>query len=144
VLNFKENSVSEPPSLMAFVVVTFYYALQIYFYRCADDQFGALPVPAQVGEALSILMKTAYHTVHRGQVQFLERFQWALMIAGIESQDPVHQAWIGNTLADPAMQCARCSIKQDMDLRGGTISMKRIRQLVSSITLFNHDHTYTS
>lgn len=117
---------------MTLVTVTFFYALQIYFYRSRNSAFGELPVPAKVQNALSELVSTAYYTVATGPVQLLERFQWALLIAGIETYDPVHQDWISTNIADPGMKCA---LQVTLDAKKTrSISMRAIRQLVSGVS----------
>ncbi|KAH6653226.1 hypothetical protein BKA67DRAFT_311911 [Truncatella angustata] len=121
-----------PPSLMALVTVTFYYALQIYFHRSRNSAFGELPIPAKVQIALSQLVATAYYTVATGPVQLLERFQWALLIAGTETRDPIHREWISRTIADPGMKSA---LQLILDAKKSyCISMRAIRQLVSGVS----------
>ncbi|KAL4882036.1 hypothetical protein BJY04DRAFT_187924 [Aspergillus karnatakaensis] len=117
-------------TLMAYVTVTFFYALQIYFYRARMSSFGTRPVPPEVQGAINSLVSTAYYAVKTGPVQLLERFQWSLFIAGLETTDPIHEEWIGNNISDPA-------IKQGFDyiqtLKGQTpsdITMQRIRGLI--------------
>ncbi|KAI9166392.1 transporter [Paramyrothecium foliicola] len=74
--------------LMALVTVTFFHALEIYLYRSRGSSLGELPTPARVQLSLKELMTTAYYATAAGPVQLLERFQWALLIAGIETHDP--------------------------------------------------------
>lgn len=117
---------------MALVTVTFYYALQIYFHRSQNSAFGELPIPAKVQTALSELVATAYYTVATGPVQLLERFQWALLIAGTETRDPIHQEWISRTIADPSMKYALQLILKTR--KRHCISMRAVRQLVSGVS----------
>ncbi|KAK6216123.1 hypothetical protein LQW54_003899 [Pestalotiopsis sp. IQ-011] len=71
----------------------------------------------------------SYYTVASGPVQLLERFQWALLIAGIETNDPVHRDWIRGNIADPSLKSA---LELVLDAqRRRPVSMREIRQLVS-------------
>jgi hypothetical protein len=116
---------------MTLVTVSFYYALQIYFYRSQNPAFGKRPIPDKVQSALRKLISTAYYTVAAGPVQLLERFQWALLIAGIETNDPVHRDWITANIADNNMKCV---LQLILDAKQTcSISMQEIRQLVSGV-----------
>ncbi|KAH8669161.1 hypothetical protein BX600DRAFT_461297 [Xylariales sp. PMI_506] len=128
-----------PPSLMALVTATFFFALQIYFYRSRNSAFGECPVPTRIQNALSNLVAMAYYTVATGPVQLMERFQWAMLIGGTETHDPVHREWILNNMADPAMNGTLRLIldakKKHKAAAGGTISMHELRRLVSGVNL---------
>lgn len=128
------------PSLMALVSVTFYHALEIYLHRSRDSHFRALPVPAEVQRALSELMSMAYHTVATGPVQLLERFQWALLMAGTETRNPVHREWVSRNIADPSMRTALQLITLSIG-ETQTISMQEIRRLVSGVNTPVELHT---
>ncbi|KAM5385526.1 hypothetical protein ACJZ2D_000725 [Fusarium nematophilum] len=116
------------PPLMALVTVTVYHALEIYLYRSRGSNLGELPVPAQVHCALAQLITAAYHATATGPVQLLERFQWALLVAGIETHDPVYREWIMKNLSDPAMRGVFEVVEAAKGMSG--ISMRAIRQLV--------------
>ncbi|KAF4953956.1 hypothetical protein FGADI_5605 [Fusarium gaditjirri] len=92
------------PPLMALVAVTIFHALEIYLHRSRDTFFGETPVPADVERALQELVSAAYHTIPVGPVQLLERFQWALLIGGIETHDPVYRDWISASISDPVIK----------------------------------------
>ncbi|RMJ16500.1 hypothetical protein CDV36_003834 [Fusarium kuroshium] len=115
--------------LMALVTVTIFHALEIYLARSRDSALGELPVPSEVQRALKDLVTTAYYTVAAGPVQLLERFQWALLIAGIETHDPIHRDWISASISDPAIK----GIFQLMQSAKGPsgITMRAVRRLVS-------------
>ncbi|KAJ0424454.1 hypothetical protein BJY00DRAFT_264010 [Aspergillus carlsbadensis] len=117
-------------TLMAFVAVTFYYALQIYFHRARLSSFGARPLPTRFQDFLTSLVSTAYYAVKAGPMQLLERFQWSLFIAGLETTDPVHQDWIGNSISDPAIKAGFDHIKSLKEQSHGGITMPMIRSLI--------------
>ncbi|KAH7139632.1 hypothetical protein B0J13DRAFT_586247 [Dactylonectria estremocensis] len=116
------------PFLMALVTVTFFHALQIYFYRSRSSYFGQRPVPAEVQWALRELVAAAYYTMATGPVQLLERFQWSLLIAGIETHDPVHQEWISRVISDPSMKHALYLIQEAQGV--ACVSMQTMRQII--------------
>ncbi|KAF4437556.1 hypothetical protein F53441_13005 [Fusarium austroafricanum] len=95
---------STKPPLMALVTVTIFHALEIYLYRSRDSFFGDRPIPADIERALQELVAAAYHTIPVGPVQLLERFQWALLIAGLETHDPVYRDWISASISDPVVK----------------------------------------
>lgn len=114
---------------MALVAVTIFHALQIYLARSRDSALSQLPVPCEVQRALKDLMTTAYYTVATGPVQLLERFQWALLIAGIETHDPIHRDWISASISDPAIKGIFQLIQSAKGSSG--ITMRAVRRLVS-------------
>ena len=119
------------PSLIEMVTVSLFYAVCIYLCRSRSPALGERPVPPEVQTALSGLVTTAHRTISRGSVQLLERFQWSLLILGLETNDPIHWDWVGKNITDAAIRevfhvCLRAK-KQS----GGSISMATIRQLVS-------------
>ncbi|KAL3479093.1 hypothetical protein BJX99DRAFT_90593 [Aspergillus californicus] len=117
-------------NLMAYVTVSFFYALYIYFYRARLSSFGSRPVSSAFQDALSSLVSTAYHTIKTGPVQLLERFQWSLFMAGLETTDPVHQEWIGNNISDPAIKEGFEHIQAVKRQSPGDITMQQIRFLI--------------
>ena len=113
---------------MALVAVTIFHALEIYLVRSKDSAFGELPVPSEVQRALKDLLTTAYYTVATGPVQLLERFQWALLIAGIETHDPIHRDWISASISDPAIKGI---FQLVLSAKGSSgITMQAVRRLV--------------
>ncbi|ETS75617.1 hypothetical protein PFICI_12561 [Pestalotiopsis fici W106-1] len=121
------------PCLMALVTVSFYHALVIYLHRGRESPFSGRPVPNGIQLALGKLVSTAYYTVASGPVQLLERFQWALLIAGIETNDPVHRDWVRGNIADPSMKSTLETILDAQQTR--PVSMREIRQLVSGVNV---------
>ncbi|KAF5642255.1 zn 2cys6 transcription factor [Fusarium tjaetaba] len=125
---------STKPPLMALVAVTIFHALEIYLYRSRDTFFGETPVPADIERALQELVSAAYHTIPVGPVQLLERFQWALLIGGIETHDPVYRDWISGSISDPVIKGVYNLVVSAKTLSAKGISMEAIRELVSKQT----------
>ena len=115
---------------MALVTVTILHALQIYLYRSRDSAFGETPVPPEVETALTDLVAVAYHTITIGPVQLLERFQWALLIAGIETHDPIHRDWISASISDPVIKSVYNHVLAAKGM-SDTVSMEAVRDLIS-------------
>ncbi|SCO01278.1 uncharacterized protein FFB20_11391 [Fusarium fujikuroi] len=125
---------STKPPLMALVVVTIFHALEIYLHRSRDTFFGETPVPADIERALQELVSAAYHTIPVGPVQLLERFQWALLIGGIETHDPVYRDWISASISDPVIKGVYNLVVSAKTLSAKGISMEAVRELVSKQT----------
>ncbi|KAJ5252656.1 hypothetical protein N7489_003066 [Penicillium chrysogenum] len=120
------------PPLMALVAVTFFHAIQIYFHRSRDSYFGQLPVPNEIQQTLSQLISAAFHTVATGPVQLLERFQWSLLIAGMETHDPVHLEWILANLSDPILKTLLNMVKEEQE--PPRISIKHLRRIIDPVS----------
>ncbi|KAJ5979557.1 hypothetical protein N7481_006855 [Penicillium waksmanii] len=123
------------PPLMALVAVTFFHAIQIYLFRSRDSYFGQLPISSEIQRTLNELIATAYQTVAAGPVQLLERFQWSLLIAGVETHDPVHLDWIFGILSDPILKAILKHVKRRQAIY--PVSMDEIRKVVDTM---NHEH----
>jgi hypothetical protein len=117
---------------MALVAVTFFHAIQVYFHRSRDTYFGQLPVPSEIQQTLSELITSAFHTVATGPVQLLERFQWSLLIGGMETRDPVHLEWILANLSDPILKNLLNMIKEEQE--PPSISIKQLRQIIDPVS----------
>lgn len=116
---------------MALVTITIFHALQIYLYRSRNSSLGQMPVPQDIEIALKDLVAAAYHTIAVGPVQLLERFQWALLIAGIETCDPVHRDWISANISDPVIKSVFNVVLSAKGQSEEGISMDTVRDLVS-------------
>ncbi|KAM0360598.1 hypothetical protein ACHAO7_006762 [Fusarium culmorum] len=122
---------STKPPLMALVTTTIFYALQIYLQRSRDSPFGQTPIPQDIDTALKELVAAAYQTIATGPVQLLERFQWALLIAGMETHDPVHQDWISANISDPVIKGVLNLVLAAKGQSDEGVSMEAVRDLVS-------------
>ncbi|KAF4344531.1 hypothetical protein FBEOM_1499 [Fusarium beomiforme] len=128
------------PPLMALVTVTVFHALEIYLHRSRDTFFGETPIPADIERALQELVSAAYHTIPVGPVQLLERFQWALLICGIETHDPVYRDWISGTfLIMEAKEMKEPTPSCEMDIAEpgtvDTLSVEEEKKLVRKIDM---------
>ncbi|KAM0301490.1 hypothetical protein ACHAPM_005719 [Fusarium culmorum] len=122
---------STKPPLMALVTTTIFYALQIYLQRSRDSPFGQTPIPQDIDTALKELVAAAHQTIATGPVQLLERFQWALLIAGMETHDPVHQDWISANISDPVIKGVLNLVLAAKGQSDEGVSMEAVRDLVS-------------
>ncbi|ESU13859.1 hypothetical protein FGSG_07585 [Fusarium graminearum PH-1] len=122
---------STKPPLMALVTTTIFYALQIYLHRSRNSSFGQTPIPQDIDTALKELVAAAYQTIATGPVQLLERFQWALLIAGMETHDPVHRDWISANISDPVIKSVLNLVLAAKGQSDEGVSMEAVRDLVS-------------
>ncbi|PYI27668.1 hypothetical protein BP00DRAFT_352793, partial [Aspergillus indologenus CBS 114.80] len=119
------------PSLMAMVTVTHFHALRIYANRSRASAWGSTPIPTEVQSAMTDLVTTLHYTISRGNhVQLMERFQWSLLILGIETQDPVHWEWVDRNISDVAIREVFSLILVAKRRSGGCIPMTLVRQLI--------------
>lgn len=114
---------------MAYVTTTVFYALHVYLDRATTNGFGSTPVSPHTQRALAALLAVAYKTIAAGPVQLLERFQWALLIAGVETSDPIHRDWIRANISDPGFKNMLGVVLMEKGRLGGAIRMTTIRQL---------------
>lgn len=115
---------------MAYVTATVFYALRVYLDRATTRGFGSTPVDPETQRAYHVLLKIAHKTVATGPVQLLERFQWALLVAGMETADAIHRDWIEDTISDPGMRDLLRIIQQEKARLGGVIHMSTVRRLI--------------
>ncbi|KAL4798687.1 hypothetical protein BDV19DRAFT_396569 [Aspergillus venezuelensis] len=128
------KKVAEAPpkcTLMTYVAATCFYALQIYFYRARQSAFGTRPIPSHLQDTLGCLMSAAYYATKTGQVQLLERFQWSLLIAGLEITDPVHLEWIENHISDPAIKKGFNHFQRLKGQSPAGVTMEKVRALIN-------------
>lgn len=109
--------------------ITFFYALQIYLLRSRSQGFGGTRSPL-IHNALQSLISTAHLALTVGRVQLLERFQWALLIAGVETDDVVHRDWIISNISDPQLEKMLGIILDKKRQLGGEVTMSTIRQMI--------------
>ncbi|KAF9890764.1 hypothetical protein FE257_005633 [Aspergillus nanangensis] len=125
----EDKDLRSTKSLMAYVTSTVFYATCIYLDRATVPGFGG-PRSSSTDQALSSLLKVSYKTVSMGSVQLLERFQWALLIAGIETSDEIHRHWVISSISDMGIRDIFRVILDEKFRLGGVISMRDIRQLI--------------
>jgi hypothetical protein len=130
---FETVAIEEKPtnsvSLLAYVSVTMFYAIRIYLLRCTSIGFGGHRSPA-LQETLQSLILTAYRTLAKGPIALSERFQWSLLIAGMETNDIIQQEWILSKISDPGIQSLLKAVRDEKKKWGGEIRMSKVREMV--------------
>jgi hypothetical protein len=114
---------------MRLVAVAFYYAVVIYHHRSRSSPFGALPVTEDIREALKGLLTCTHFAVRTRSVQLLERFQWSLFIAGVETNDVEDGAWVQDSLADAVLKDVLAAVRDEKRKRHGCIPLATLRSL---------------
>lgn len=114
---------------MPFVALAFFHALKIYLYRGQGVGFGARPVPDGIDASITSLMTTAYKAISVAPIQQLERLQWSLLIAAIETNNFIYRDWLRKTVSDVALQMLLTEIEKVKTSNGGTITMLEVRNL---------------
>lgn len=117
-------------ALLAYVSVTVFYALKIYLASCTLRGFGSHSANTEVQYNLHSLITAAQRTLSIGAVNLIERFQWALLIAGIETDDMFQQEWIAVSISDSALRMLLRQIREEKKRLGGEITMAVIRRMV--------------
>ncbi|RDW59905.1 hypothetical protein BP6252_12992 [Coleophoma cylindrospora] len=78
---------------------TLFYATRIYLLRSTSSPFGAEGSSASQ-HALSQLLRYARSVCSDGVRQRVYEFQWSLFIAGLETNDPIHEEWLQSRIVD--------------------------------------------
>ncbi|KAL5364533.1 hypothetical protein BJX96DRAFT_168359 [Aspergillus floccosus] len=125
----EQQTTIEHIPLMAYVTTAVFYALHVYLDRATTHGFGSTPVSPVTQQALAALLAVAYKTIAAGPVQLLDRFQWALLIAGVETSDPIHRDWIRANISDPGFKDMLGVVLREKDRLGGAIRMPTVRLL---------------
>lgn len=112
--------------------MAYFYALRIYKFRCFNQDHGtATTIPPEVQSSLNSILCIAQRSFSSPQAdQMVERLQWPLFMAGVETSDNIHKEWIGSKL-----KRARLSetFKRVLEIQDNTcvrVSMRVIRQLM--------------
>lgn len=116
--------------LMAYVTATVFYALRVYLDRATTRGFGSTPVDHKIQRPQSVLLRIAYKAVSTGPVQLLERFQWALLVAGMETSDAIHRDWVEDNISDPGIRDLLRIILWEKAKLGGVSHMSTVRGLI--------------
>ena len=126
---------------MPFVALAFFHALKIYLCRGQGVGFGARPIPEGIEASITSLMTAAHKAISVAPIQQLERLQWSLLIAAIETEDLIYRDWLRKIVCDVALQMLLTGIEKVKTLNGGTITMLEIRNLftINSWTSDNRD-----
>ncbi|OBT70780.1 hypothetical protein VF21_10265 [Pseudogymnoascus sp. 05NY08] len=112
-------------------MVSNFYALRIYKFRCfhCDGVFAI--TPPEVQSSLTAILQIAQRSFSvKQQSQMIGRFQWPLFIAGIETSDGIHKEWIRTKLKKTRLSCAFKRILEIQDKTGRRVSMPLVRQIM--------------
>lgn len=86
--------------LNADYMVPYLYALRIYCFRkfLKKEHLGTVTPPA-VQAAMHSILQLAQRSLPRGALDpITARFQWPLLMAGIETTDNIHKEWVQSKL----------------------------------------------
>jgi hypothetical protein len=106
-------------------VASLFYAVRIYYFRCANPDAHA-PRPPIIEKALSSLVGIAYRTCPS---ELYGCPQWPLLIAGAETSDPIHRDWILKHMSPGVYKKALEKIVQAQKVIGGRIGMSLLREM---------------
>jgi len=125
-----DSSTGGPPRLLqnADWVVSLFYAIRIYYFRCTNPDAHA-PRPPVVEKALSSLIGKAYRTYTSGPSELYGCPQWPLLIAGAETSDPIHRDWILKHMSPDVYKKALEKIVQVQKEIGGRIGISHLREV---------------
>ena len=101
-----------------------FHALTIYHHRWSSPE-GGVGVADTVADLLSIIRKT----LAGGGKGQLDRVQWPLFWAGVETDDVYYQDWISARMTNRRLQAALQAVYQEQVLSGSRVNIGRIRQL---------------
>jgi Fungal specific transcription factor domain len=124
------SSTGGPPRLLqnAEWVVSLFYAIRIYYFRCTNLDAHA-PRPPIVEKALSSLIGIVYRTYTSGPSELYGCPQWPLLIAGAETSDPIHRDWILKHMSPDVYKKALENIVQAQKEIGGRIGISQLREI---------------
>ncbi|KAH8645734.1 hypothetical protein BX600DRAFT_163186 [Xylariales sp. PMI_506] len=109
-----------------------YYALCIYHFRCSVDTASAdmssIEPLEDIAAVVAELVLLIQRTLAAGGKFNIDRLQWPLFWAGIETSDPVYRDWILMKLTNPELQAALEIVLLEQSSTG-RIGIKRIRRI---------------
>jgi hypothetical protein len=113
-------------------MVAYFYALRIYKFRCFQQgDRAAIIAPSEVQTSVDSILRIAQRSFSSQPVdQMVERFQWPLFIAGIETSDNIHKEWISAKLKKAKLSHAFKRITEIQDRTGMRVSMPVIRHIM--------------
>lgn len=104
-----------------------FYATRIYLLRSTSSPFGAEgSTPSQ--HALSQLLLFARTICSGGIQQRVYEFQWSLFIAGLETNDPIHEEWLQSRIIDTRFSEVLKHLLVFKRAHQGTVSLQKVRQ----------------
>jgi hypothetical protein len=110
-------------------MVAFFYALRIYKFRCFQQD--ATITPPEVQASVNSILCIAQRSFSSKQLDIMvERFQWPLFMAGIETSDNIHKEWIQTKLRKVKLSDAFRRIVEMQDRTRMRVSMPVARQIM--------------
>jgi Fungal specific transcription factor domain len=109
-------------------IVSHSHAARIYNYRCLVAASNETR-PATVQNSVSSLLRAAHRAFASGIVDASAQLQWPLFVAGLETQDPIHQDWILGKLVGGKFHAMLEAVLNAQQQAGGRISIHSIRNI---------------
>ena len=117
--------------LNADFMVSYFWALRIYKFRCFLRCDEASATPPEILSCLNSILTVAQRTFSTGyEQQTVERFQWALFMAGIETADSIHREWIAAKMHRARLRSAFERILDMQSQAGRRVSISIVRQVI--------------
>ncbi|KFY26352.1 hypothetical protein V493_04139 [Pseudogymnoascus sp. VKM F-4281 (FW-2241)] len=112
-------------------MVSYFHALRIYKFRCFHNDGLIATAPPEIQPSLGAILQIAQRSFSaKQQDQMVERFQWPLFIAGIETSDGIHKEWIRSKLKKARLSRALKRILEIQDNTGRRASMPLVRRIM--------------
>lgn len=112
-------------------MVSCFHALRIYKFRCFHYDGVVSITPPEVQSSLAAILQIAQRSFSvKQQDQTIERFQWPLFMAGIETSDGIHKEWIRTKLKKARLSRAFKRILEIQDKSGRRVSMPLVRHIM--------------
>lgn len=110
-------------------MVAYFYALRIYKFRCFQQD--ATITPPEVQASVDSILRITQRSFSSQQLDIMvERFQWPLFMAGIETSDNIHKEWIQTKLRKAKLSYAFKRIVEIQDRTRIRVSMPVTRQIM--------------
>ncbi|KAK5658275.1 hypothetical protein OQA88_2250 [Cercophora sp. LCS_1] len=115
-----------------------FYSIRIYNFRCSmtnkmrpffpDRDADTISLPSGIRKAVSSLTDVLKKSLATGDRQQIDRLQWPLVWAGLETTDPPTQDWILAKLTNPIAQKVVAVVFQEQ-MNGMRVSMQRMGEI---------------
>ncbi|KAM5350753.1 hypothetical protein ACJ41O_007258 [Fusarium nematophilum] len=109
------------------------YAVCIYLFRSGIGHGADTPtLRPQVDEIArnpAFLIEVMDRSLDGSPIGQIDRFQWPLFWAGVETRDRVHQKWVLERLSSPELTTALKVVQQEQSKTGLRAGIERIREL---------------
>lgn len=119
--------------LNADYMIPYLYALRIYCFRVflSDDDLSA-PAPPAVQSAVHSILQLAQRSLSRGALDpMTARFQWPLLMAGIETSDNIHKEWVQSKMKTERTSKGFEKVLEAQEATGRRVPMALFAQILS-------------